>query len=123
VQKSEGVPLSVNVRGQGFTLSEASSGYKVETAGTLRADVDADGRVDTVFINTRRDARRVEHELSIYTERKGGLGPLAQAVIGYGEPPPKAGSLRVNGSRISFAMADQGFAYELRHGSLIRLSP
>lgn len=123
VQKSEGVPLDVSVKGQDYVLSEPKSGYSVRSSGTARADVNGDGKPDAVVLNSRGDARRTEHQLEVYTERDGKVGPLAQAVIGYGDPSPTAGSLRVKGNRIEFAMSGSAYSYELRHGSLIRLRP
>ena len=123
VQKNEGVPLKVDVSGQGWTLSETKGGYTVKSSGMVRADLNGDGRKDAVVINTRGDATRREHQLEIYTERDKGVGPLAQAVIGYDDPLPTAGTLAVNGSRIDFSMSGMPFTYELRHGALIRVQP
>lgn len=123
VQRGEGVPLKMDVKGKDWTLSEAKGGYSVRSSGWVRGDVDGDGRRDAVVITTRGDDRRREHQLEIYTEREKGLGPLAQAVIGYDEPAPTSGSLRVNGNRIQFTASSTAFTYELRHGSLIRVQP
>ncbi len=123
VQKSEGVPLQVSMKGRDFTLSEGKSGYTVKSSGMARADITGDGRPDAIVINTRGDARRTEHQLEVYTDHEGSVRAVAQAVIGYGEPTPSAGSLRVNGKRIDFSMSGSAFAYELRSNSLIRLRP
>jgi hypothetical protein len=124
VQKSEGVPLNVSVDKEGWKMSEKNGGYTVQTSGVARANVDGKGSIDTVFINTRRSAQRAEHQLEIYTERQnGGLGPLAQVVIGYGEPSPSAGTLRVNGNRISFSMSGTPYVYELRGSTLFPVKP